>query len=56
MVEIRQLEEHFNLDLLILVDCILGILSTTKKLAKVLESQQLPEDVVKKSMEKLYTG
>ena len=55
-VEIRQLEEHFNLDLLILVDCILGILSTTKKLAKVIESQQLPQDVVKNSMEKLYTG
>ena len=36
MAEIRQLEEHFDLDLLILVDSILGTLSTTKTLDKLL--------------------
>ena len=30
MAEIKQLEEHFNLDLLILVDCLLARLYSSK--------------------------
>ena len=36
MAEIRQLEEHFDLDLLILVDSLLGTLTTTNILDKLL--------------------
>ena len=49
MAEIRQLEQHFDLDLLILVDSILGTLSTTNTLNKLLISQELPVDILKTS-------
>jgi len=46
MAEIKQLEHHFNLDLLIIVDCILGSLCVTDRLDKVFESQNLPKSFI----------
>lgn len=49
MEEIRQLEEHFNLDLLILVDSIMASLCVTNALEKFLTDQSLKADLLKTS-------
>ena len=56
MAEIKQLEEHFNLDLLILVDQLIALLSTTKCLEKMLQGQQLSATFVKDCVIKLSSG
>lgn len=56
MQEIRQLEEHFNLDLLILVDSIMASLCVTNALEKFLTDQSLKADLLKTSTVQLFGG
>ena len=56
MEEIRQLEEHFNLDLLILVDSIMASLCVTNALEKFLTDQSLKADLLKTSTVQLFGG